>query len=162
MTATFRCGTTASVLIASFFAFALVVSAESGPFAVLEGTWSGEGSITTSGGLRERLRCRATYRAGNGGDQVRLSLRCASDSYNFDLAGDVEHRNGAISGSWSEASRNASGTISGRVNSNQIEAIAKGNTFSANLSLTTRGNRQAVTIQSLAAEITNVSITLNK
>ena len=90
------------------------------------------------------------------------SLRCASDSYNFDLAGDVDHRNGAISGSWTEASRKASGTISGRVNGDQIEANAKGDTFSVNLSLTTRGNRQAVTIQSLAAEVTNVTVTLNK
>ena len=137
-------------------------SGEAGPFAVLDGTWSGEGNITTSGGLRERLRCRATYRAAEGGDHVRLSLRCASDSYNFDLAGDVDHRNGAISGSWTEASRKASGTISGRANGEQIEANAKGETFSVTLSLTTRGNRQAVTIQSLSAEVTNVTVTLNK
>jgi hypothetical protein len=162
MRATFKFGTAGLLLLALLFAFVPTAQAESGPFAALEGSWSGEGNITTSGGLRERLRCRATYRAGEGGDHVRLSLRCASDSYNFDLAGDVEHRNGAISGSWTEASRNASGTISGRANGDQIEANAKGDTFSVNLSLTTRGNRQAVTIQSLAAEVTNVSITLNK
>ena len=92
------------------------------------------------------------------GDHVRLALRCASDSYNFDLAGDVDHRNGAISGSWTEASRKAAGTISGRVNGDHIEANAKGDSFSVNLSLTTRGNRQAVTIQSLAAEVTNVRV----
>ena len=162
MSAAFRFGTAGLLVLTSLVASAPVVRAEAGPFAILDGTWSGEGNITTSGGLRERLRCRATYRAGEGGDQVRISLRCASDSYNFDLAGDVEHRSGAISGSWTEASRNASGTISGRANGDRVEANAKGETFSANLSLTTRGNRQAVTIQSLAAEITNVSVTLNK
>jgi hypothetical protein len=161
MGATFKFGT-AGLMLLALFALAPTAQAESGPFAALEGSWSGEGNITTSGGLRERLRCRATYRTGEGGDHVRISLRCASDSYNFDLAGDVEHRNGAISGSWTEASRNASGTISGRAHGDQIEANAKGDTFSVNLSLTTRGNRQAVTIQSLAAEVTNVSITLNK
>jgi hypothetical protein len=103
MRAAFKFGT-AGLLLLALFAFA-TVQAESGPFAALEGSWSGEGNITTSGGLRERLRCRATYRTGDGGDHVRISLRCASDSYNFDLAGDVEHRNGAISGSWTEASR---------------------------------------------------------
>jgi hypothetical protein len=162
MRVTFRFGTAGLLLLASLVAFAPGVLAEAGPFAILDGTWSGEGNITTSGGFRERLRCRASYRAGEDGDHVRISLRCASDSYNFDLTGDVEHRNGTISGSWTEASRNASGKISGRVNGDQIEANAKGETFSVNLSLTTRGNRQAVTIQSLAAEVTNVSITLNK
>jgi hypothetical protein len=162
MTATFRFGTVGLLVLASLVAFTPVTRAEAGPFAVLEGNWSGEGNITTSGGLRERLRCRATYRAAEDGDHVRISLRCASDSYNFDLAGDVDHRNGAISGSWTEASRKASGTISGRANGDHIEANAKGETFSVNLSLTTRGNRQAVAIQSLAAEVTNVSITLNK
>jgi hypothetical protein len=162
MSATFRFGTAGLLILASLVAFAPVVRAEAGPFAILEGSWSGEGNIATSGGLRERLRCRATYRAGEGGDHVRLSLRCASDSYNFDLTGDVEHRNGAISGSWTEASRNASGTLSGRANGDQIEANAKGETFSVNLSLTTRGNRQSVTMRSLAAEVTNVSIILNK
>lgn len=162
MTATFRFGTAGVLILASIVAGALTARAEAGPFTVLNGTWSGEGNITTSGGLRERLRCRATYRAGDGGDQVQLALRCASDSYNFDLAGQVAHRNGTISGSWTEASRRASGTISGRAVGDQIDANANGGTFSVSLSMTTRGNRQAVTIHSLAAEVTNVSITLSR
>jgi hypothetical protein len=162
MRATFKFGTAGLLVLALIFAIVPGAQAESGPFAALEGSWSGEGQIRTSGGLRERLRCRATYRSAEAGDHLRLALRCASDSYNFDLAGDVDHRDGAISGSWTEASRRASGTISGRVNGDHIEANAKSDTFSVTLSLTTRGNRQAVTITSLAAEVTNVSITLNK
>lgn len=162
MRITFKFGTAGLLLLALLSVFVPAAQAESGPFAALEGSWTGEGNITTSGGLRERLRCRAAYRSAEAGEQMRLTLRCASDSYNFDLAGDVEHRNGAISGSWTEASRRASGTITGRVNGDHIEANAKGETFSVTLSLTTRGNRQAVAIQSLAAEVTNVSITLNK
>jgi hypothetical protein len=162
MSAAFRFGTAGLLLFVSLAVSSSGLRAEAGPFAILDGTWSGEGNITTSGGLRERLRCRATYKSAESGDHVRLALRCASDSYNFDLAGDVDHRNGAISGSWTEASRKAAGTISGRVNGDQIDANAKGDTFSVNLSLTTRGNRQAVTIQSLAAEVTNVTVTLSK
>jgi hypothetical protein len=150
------------LFLVALLAFGPSASAEAGPFVALEGSWSGGGNITTSGGLRERLRCRATYQVGETGDSLRLHLRCASDSYNFDLTGEVEHRGGAISGSWTEASRKASGTISGRASVDRVEAAAKGDTFSANLSLTTRGNRQDVTIQSLTGEITNVSITLDK
>ena len=150
------------LLFAALLASAPGAQAEAGPFAVLNGSWSGDGNITTSGGLRERLRCRATYRVDEAGDHVRLNLRCASDSYKFDLSGEVEHRGGSISGSWTEASRNASGTISGRANADHVEAAAKGDTFSVNLSLTTRGDRQVVAIQSLAGEVTEVSIALNK
>jgi hypothetical protein len=49
---------------------------------------------------QERLRCRASYGVAERGENLTLNLRCASDSYNFDLAGDVAYRGGAISGSW--------------------------------------------------------------
>ena len=112
------------------------------PLSALAGSWSGGGSLSTSDGMQENLRCRASYNVAGTGEQVRLNLRCASQSYNFDLSGDVQYQGGAISGSWSEASRNASGTISGRANGDRIEAAARGDNFSASLSLTTRGGRR--------------------
>jgi hypothetical protein len=135
--------------------------AATSPFAAMAGSWSGAGTMTTSAG-QERLRCRAAYQVGGGGDHLRLNLRCASQSYNFDLSGTFEHRGGTISGSWNETTRNASGTVSGRVSGDHVQAAARGDTFSASLSLTTRGNRQAVTIQSQGTEVSAISITLNK
>jgi len=44
----------------------------------------------------ERLRFRASYNPGGAGDELRLNLRRASASYNFDLTGDVQDRGGAI------------------------------------------------------------------
>jgi len=111
------------------------------PFAAMAGAWSGGGVLDTSDGARERLRCRAAYEVGAAGAEMRLNLRCASDSYNFDLTSQVQYRGGAISGSWTEATRNASGTISGRASGGHIEASASGQNFSAELSLATRGNR---------------------
>ena len=137
-------------------------AAVSSPFAAMAGSWSGGGVLNTSDGNQERLRCRASYDVAGAGDQLRLSLRCASDSYNFDLSGDVQYHGGAISGSWSEASRNASGTISGRAAGDRIEAAARGDSFSANLSLTTRGHRQTVSIRSQGTSITAVSLELGR
>src|SRR5262249_12375409 len=88
--------------------------AATGPFAALAGSWSGGGTLTMSNGAQERLRCRASYNPAGGGDSLHLTLRCASDSYKFDVASDVVNRGGAISGSWNEASHNASGSVSGR------------------------------------------------
>jgi hypothetical protein len=135
-------------------------AAVSSPFAALAGSWSGGGVLSTSDGNQEPLRCRAAYDVG--GPELHLNLKCASASYSFDLASDVQYRGGAISGEWSEASRNASGTISGRAVGDRIEAAAEGQNFSAGLSLTTRGNRQIVSIRPQGTNITEVSLELNR
>ena len=113
-------------------------------------------------GDQERLRCRASYDVDGSGSAMRLNLHCASDSYNFDLSGEVEYRDGAISGEWTEASRNASGTIEGRAAGDHIEAAATGPGFSANLSLTTHGRRQMVTIRPQGTNISTVSLELSR
>ena len=137
-------------------------AAVASPFAAMAGSWSGGGVLDTTDGNQERLRCRASYDVAGGGAELELNLKCASQSYNFDLAGNVEYRGGAISGEWTEASRNASGTISGRAAGDRIEASATGQNFSAGLSLTTRGSRQTVTIRPQGTNVTAVSLTLER
>ena len=136
--------------------------AVAGPFAGLAGDWSGSGTLTMSNGGQERMRCRANYAVEQRGENVRLNIRCAGDSFNFDLASNVASRGGQLSGEWSEATRNAAGTITGRANGNQIQAQASSAGFSANLSLTTKGNRQSVTIQPQGTDVEEVSLTLNR
>ena len=136
--------------------------AATGPFAAMAGSWSGGGTITMANGTQERLRCRASYSPAGDGNDLHLSLQCASDSYNFSLASNVANRGGTISGSWSEASRNASGTISGRASGDNITAVARGDSFSADISLTTQGNRQAVTLTPEGTDVRSVSVTLAK
>ena len=90
-------------LLATALAFPGVTAAAYSPFAALAGNWSGGGVLQSADGTQERLRCRAGYDVG--GVELRLTLRCASASYNFDLTSDVQYRGGAITGSWREASR---------------------------------------------------------
>jgi hypothetical protein len=132
------------------------------PFASLAGSWSGGGVLSTSDGNQERLRCRANYDVVGAGNELRLNIRCASDSFNIDLASNVQYRGGEIFGSWSEASHNASGTISGRAAGGRIEASARSESFSANLSLTTHGNRQMVSIRPQGTSITGVTLALDR
>jgi hypothetical protein len=149
------------VFLASLFASNDGGRAAAGPFTTMAGSWSGGGTLTTSGG-QESLRCRAAYNVDGRGDNLRLNLRCASASYNFNLSGDFQHRGGTISGSWNESTHNASGTVSGRASGDVVQAAARGDNFTANLSLRTRGNRQAVDIQSPGSAISGISVTLNK
>ena len=94
--------TQAGLLFAAL-TFPTAAPAAVSPFAAMAGTWSGGGVLQSSDGTEERLRCRAGYDVA-GRAELRLNLRCASASYNFDLTGDVQYHGGAISGSWSEAS----------------------------------------------------------
>jgi len=62
---------------------------QGGPFAGLNGSWSGSGTVSLADGSKERIRCRANYTVDATGSGLRQSLRCASDSYKFDLASNV-------------------------------------------------------------------------
>jgi hypothetical protein len=150
----------AGLLLASL-CFPTVADAATGPFAALTGNWSGSGMISFSDGHQENLRCRASESSSQGVD-LQLTLRCASDSYTFELSSDVTYQGGAISGSWSEATRNASGTLTGRASGNRIEAAARGANFAANLALTTVGNRQTVQIRSAGSEISGVTLAMSR
>jgi hypothetical protein len=159
--------TFAAALRAAIFAAALLHSpapshAQQGPFVGLSGGWSGGGFIRLASGQRERLRCRANYHVDENGTRLQQSLRCASDSYRFDVNSNIVSEGGALTGSWSETSRNVSGSVSGRVNGSQIQARIDGAGFSANLVVNTRGDRQSVTIQSSGHEVTEVSVTLTR
>jgi hypothetical protein len=138
------------------------LSATEGPFSALHGSWAGGGLIKKANGTNERIRCRSTY--DTGATSVQLRLRCASDSYNFDLNATVFYDGGPISGQWSETTRSVNGNIQGRSSNNGrlVQAVASGLGFSANLTMTTRGEKQSVTILAPGTEVPEVNITLEK
>jgi hypothetical protein len=121
--------------------------AQSGPFAGMAGNWAGGGSVTLDDGSTERIRCRASYAVGAGGNGLNLNLLCASASYKFDLQGNVIAESGALSGTWSESSRGINGTLQGRGGGGNFQVVASAGGFTANLSLTTRGNKQSIVIR---------------
>ena len=120
---------TVALLAASLFS--APSHAQSGPFNGLAGVWSGGGTVTLDDGSSERIRCRVTYAVGEGGHGLNQTLTCASDSYKFDLRTNVTAEGNRISGSWSEISRNISGTIQGRSSSGVIQVVASAAGFNA-------------------------------
>jgi hypothetical protein len=160
-----RSGLRSAILTVAACAAALLFSsaghAQSGPFAGLAGVWSGGGTVTLDDGSTERIRCRATYAVGNGGNGLNQSLTCASDSYRFNLSSNVMARGGSLSGTWSESSRNVSGEIEGSGGNGNFQVTASAPGFHANLSIRTTGNKQSVTIRSESA-FRGASISLNR
>jgi hypothetical protein len=135
----------ATLLVASVWGSAS--HAQSGPFAGMAGNWSGAGSVTLDDGSTERIRCRATYAVGAGGNGLQQTLTCASDSYKFNLATNITAQGPAISGTWTESSRNINGNLEGRAGGGNFQIVATAPGFSANITLTTRGNKQSVVIK---------------
>lgn len=135
--------------------------AQSGPFSGFDGSWSGAGTVSLSDGTSERIRCRATYKVGGSGKELAQTLRCASDSYKFDLSSNVVSQGDRISGNWSEASRNVNGQLQGTAGGGRIEVFVEAAGFAATINLTTRGNKQSVQISS-KGDIRGVNISMVK
>ena len=135
------------------------------PFAALTGAWGGNGTIQPGNGTTERIRCNANYRPrGSSGAEIDLDLRCASDSYNFDLTGQFSADDGnRITGQWTERTRNIGGSVIGTVRGESLQVHVESSGFAADLSMLTRGRRQSVTIDSQGGgQTVKASITLSR
>jgi hypothetical protein len=154
-------GLAAAVGLLSFVAIPGAVEASSSPFPAMSGSWSGGGVITMASGTRERIRCRAKYDVAGGGSNVDLTLRCASDSYNFELQSNATHSNGAVSGTWAETTRGVGGNLEGNARGNAIHVRVSG-LISALLAVSTNANQQSISIQAPGTEMSLVAISLSR
>jgi hypothetical protein len=141
--------------------FSSAAAAQASPFSNLGGSWSGPGVITLSSGAKERIRCRATYNVDQAGTSLNLALRCASESYKFELDGSISHANGTVSGFWSEKTYGVGGTITGKGAPGRIQVRAEGS-LSALLGVTTRDNRQLISINSPGSPMSEVAISMSR
>lgn len=135
----------AAVLLGASASTSPVHAQAGGPFAGMAGNWGGGGKVTLDDGSRERLRCRASYAVA--GAQMTMTLTCASDAYKFQLAANIVDQGGAVSGNWTETSRNISGTLQGRGGGGSFDVLASTGGFNANITLRTAGNRQSINMR---------------
>ena len=141
---------------------ATATSAWAGPFDSLSGSWSGGGTISMNDGHNERIRCKAVYEVTPSGIILHQNLRCASDSYKFEVRSSLQAEGQSIIGTWSETTRQVQGDVTGSVSGDRIATSVKGTGFSANLNVTTRGNAQNVSITPSGTDIKSVQIDLKR
>jgi hypothetical protein len=159
---TFRQLLGSAVLAASLMLLSSPGQAQTGPFAGMAGAWTGTGQILVADGGSERIRCRATYTVEGTGTTISQVLRCASDSYRFDLTTNVTASGSNLTGSWSETSRNVNGTLGGKISGGEISALVEANGFAASLNMRTSGNKQTIAIRSQNTDLRGVDITLSR
>jgi hypothetical protein len=151
----------ALAITASLLGFTAQISqAAEGPLAHFAGTWSGNGKITVQNGTSERIRCRSNNTAS--GNALALSMRCASDSYTFNLGSDIAAEGANISGSWNETSRGVIGSLSGKISGSNITATATSVGVTAALSIRTSGNALTISIRSPGSEVSEVAVTMGR
>ena len=163
-----------SSFLATFALVALLVTASLAhgadtPFAALSGAWSGPGTITLASGGKESIRCRAKYEVDGNGTNLKLNLRCSSDSHKFDLQADVSHANGQVSshangqvsGFWNESLNRVGGTVAGKATAGLIDVVVDG-PISAMLTVKTRADSQSVSIRSPGGAVSSVAISLSR
>ena len=148
-------------LVAVLLAGTPAAHADPGAFSGYAGHWSGNGTITIANAGTERIRCKGTYVVNNSGNTLQLALRCASDSYRFDLNSEVTAYGENLNGAWNEASRNVNGSVSGRISGGQVHALVQTAGYAANFSISTRGSRQSVHVTS-KGDLREVNISLTK
>jgi hypothetical protein len=140
-----------------------IAAAQNGPFSAYAGSWTGNGVVTASNGNSERIRCRAHYSVLQSDTDLNQHLRCASDSYHFDvnsvLLADSE---GRIRGTWEETTRRASGSVSGQLAGAVVTGHVTGTGFTAEITVTLRGDRQSVQLKPTGTEIALVAVELRR
>jgi len=150
-----------AVIAAALSASAIAAVAQSAPFAGMAGVWSGSGHIALEDGSKERIRCKATYAVSGDGTGLNQALLCASDSYKFELKSNVQAKGNQLTGQWSETTRNVSGELQGTSSAGKFNVQVSAPGFDARLTLTTTGNKQAVSISS-DGQFKGVNITLTR
>ncbi len=153
------------IMVSAFIGPLPTALAADGPFHEFDGSWSGNGTLRPSNGAAERIRCNANYRPrGSSQHEIDLQLRCASDSYNFDLSGQfTADEQNQVSGRWTERTRSVGGTAVGNAQGDRLQLHVESNGFAADLVMLTRNRRQSVTIDSQGGgQIIKASITLSR
>ena len=148
--------------VAVAFSAQQTVALAAGPFQKFTGEWRGGGQIVESNGHRESIRCRAEYAEAKGGSALSQAIVCASESFKLDIKSYLEASGELVQGYWSEAARDLTGHLTGRIAAGRFEGEINAPAFNAAISLTSNGRNQAVSIQPRGGEVSDVRIALER
>jgi len=135
---------------------------EPSPFEQLAGRWIGEGRLGIRNGNTEAVKCRVTYILSGGPDQLKQTIRCASQGGSVEVQSTVSHASGALAGTWKELIRDLGGELSGRVTANGFHVAINGADLSASMHIIVRDSRQIIEIQFHNSTLIGLTLVLAK
>lgn len=136
--------------------------AQAGVLNDLAGRWSGWGAVRMSNGGSEQVKCVATYFVNDAGTGVEQNLRCASTGYKIDAKANIQVQGNSVSGSWEERTHSNRGVMQGTVDGNLFKLAVKGDSFSANITMSSTKCKQSISLTPQGVDIISISIGLEK
>lgn len=130
-----------------------------GPFTDFYGTWSGRGNAVFNGGARESLMCKAYYTGKN--SNLKLALRCASQSNKIDMRAALTGNGQDITGTWEERTFNAQGSVEGSLKGKRLQVTLDGG-ITGTLILSLGSDSQLVSLNTEGATLTGVHLKLTR
>lgn len=149
----------ASLVIATLVSVAPLKAAG---ISELAGRWSGWGSVKLTNGATEQVKCVATYFVKDSGAGLDQNLRCASSSYKIDAKANYVVSGNSVSGTWEERTHSAKGAVAGNVQDNLFKLTVQGDSFSANMTLTSTKCKQSINITPQGLDVVSISVGLQK
>lgn len=128
-------------------------------FVDLRGNWGGTGTMSLSGGRKERLICNAKYSGTS--SQLRLSINCKSSDNQINMNATLSANSGRLLGTWEEKTYKAIGTISGVATDNNIKFYIGGNVLGT-MNVKYSKRRQDIVIKTAGVSLEDVKIKMTR
>jgi len=132
------------------------------PLDRLTGRWAGEGRLGIKDAEPESVKCRATYIASEGANELKQTVRCASAAGSIEVQSTIAYAAGAVTGSWTELTHNMHGDLSGQVTERGFRVAVRGDDLSANMDVIVNGPRQIIEIQFNNSSLIGLTLVLTK
>ena len=130
-------------------------------WSLLEGRWTGVGTIRLDGGGSEQLKCVAIYRA-QGDGHVAQRLTCVGSSYRIEGSADLVFEGNRVSGTWTERSYAVGGGLAGSANDGKLHLDIDGPTFSGTVAIEVERCRQSISVDLANTIISGLSAGLRR
>ncbi len=159
----------AANFLKNFLLYALIFLGSSGSsqaentldVATLAGRWVGEGQLISKTDEVEKLRCRVTFLV-RGKGKIEQNIRCKSSSYQIEVRNNLLQSGSKVSGTWVDRLNEMSGTISGKINGQSIEALVKSEVFDSKLAVDVDKDKQKIELKPINGPVKRVAFQLSR
>ena len=154
--------TSAPFLVAAYTLLSATAAMADGPFASLDGRWTGQGRLGFADQKTENITCRATYFVRENGEKLEQNIRCASAGAKVEIKSELTHNAGKLTGHWSELIYDKSGDLTGAITPAGFRIDVKGSDLNATMEVIVRDAKQIVEVHFNDSTLIGLSLMMQK
>jgi hypothetical protein len=131
-------------------------------FAALAGRWTGEGRLGFKASPPENVKCRATYFLNDAKDELKQTIRCATEGGSVEILSNIKNAADKLTGHWKETTRNLEGDLTGEITPKGFRITVQGSDLTANMDIIVRDDKQVVEIQFINTSLIGLTLLMKK